>query len=71
MFIHYNMATYQGVQWVEGYPSPADFNPGGKVDTDAWADAAKSAGRTGPSGSCPGACHRVIASRAQPGWAGY
>jgi len=46
MFIHYNMATYQGVQWVEGYPSPADFNPGGKVDTDAWADAAKSAGMT-------------------------
>jgi alpha-L-fucosidase len=44
MFIHYNMATYKGVQWVSGYPSPAEFNPGGKVDTDAWADAAKSAG---------------------------
>jgi len=44
MFIHYNMATYKGVQWVSGYQSPADFNPGGKVDTDAWADAAKSAG---------------------------
>jgi alpha-L-fucosidase len=44
MFIHYNMATYKGVQWVEGYHSPADFNPGGTVDTDAWADAAKSAG---------------------------
>lgn len=44
MFIHYNMATYQGVQWVSGYPSPADFNPGGTVDTDAWADAAVSAG---------------------------
>lgn len=44
MFIHYNMATYQGVQWVEGYPSPADFDPGGKIDTDAWADAAVSAG---------------------------
>jgi alpha-L-fucosidase len=46
MFIHYNMATYQGVQWVEGYPSPAEFNPGGPVDTDAWADAAVSAGMT-------------------------
>ena len=43
MFIHYNMATYKGVQWVAGYHSPADFNPGGKIDTDAWADAAVSA----------------------------
>jgi len=46
MFLHYNMATYQGLQWVEGYPSPAEFNPGGPVDTDAWADAAVSAGMT-------------------------
>ena len=47
MFIHYNMATYKGVEWVEGYHSPADFNPGVDViDTDAWADAAKSAGMT-------------------------
>mgnify|MGYP001811871199 FL=1 len=44
MFIHYNMATYKGVEWVEGYPDPSEFNPGGKVDTDAWADAAKAAG---------------------------
>lgn len=44
MFLHYNMATYKGVQWVAGYHSPADFNPGGKVDTDAWADAAVAAG---------------------------
>jgi alpha-L-fucosidase len=45
MFIHYNMATYKGVQWVAGYPSPADFNPGiERIDTDAWADAAVSAG---------------------------
>jgi len=46
MFIHYNMATYHGVQWVEGYPDPSTFNPGGEVDTDAWADAAVSAGMT-------------------------
>jgi len=47
MFIHYNMATYKGVQWVAGYHSPADFNPGvGTIDTDAWADAAVSAGMT-------------------------
>jgi len=44
MFIHFNMATYKGVQWVAGYHSPADFNPGGDIDTDAWADAARSAG---------------------------
>jgi alpha-L-fucosidase len=46
MFIHYNMATYKNTQWVPGYHSPVDFNPGGKVDTDAWADAAVSAGMT-------------------------
>ena len=47
MFIHYNMATYKDAQWVEGNPSPADFNPGVEmIDTDAWADAAKSAGMT-------------------------
>ena len=46
MFIHYNMATYKGVQWVEGYHSPADLNPGSTIDTDAWAAAAKSAGMT-------------------------
>ena len=44
MFIHYNMATYVSQEWVEGYPAPSEFNPGGKVDTDAWADAAKAAG---------------------------
>jgi len=46
MFIHYNMATYKNTQWVAGYHSPADFDPGGKVDTDAWADAAVAAGMT-------------------------
>jgi CubicO group peptidase (beta-lactamase class C family)/alpha-L-fucosidase len=46
MFIHYNMATYVPGQWVSGYPNPSTFDPGGTVDTDAWADAAKSAGMT-------------------------
>jgi len=47
MFIHYNMATYKGVQWVAGYHKPADFDPGVEtIDTDAWADAAVSAGMT-------------------------
>jgi len=45
MFIHYNMATYKGVQWVSGYQDPSTFNPGvDTIDTDAWADAAVSAG---------------------------
>jgi alpha-L-fucosidase len=44
MFIHFNMETYHGVHWVAGYKNPADFNPGGTIDTDAWADAAKAAG---------------------------
>lgn len=45
MFIHFNMATYKGVQWVEGYPDPSEFAPGVEViDTDAWADAAAAAG---------------------------
>lgn len=46
MFIHYNMATYTGDEWVKGYPDPSTFDPGGKVDTDAWADAAVKAGMT-------------------------
>lgn len=46
MFIHYNMATYKGAQWVDGYPDPSTFDPGGPVDTDAWADAAVAAGMT-------------------------
>jgi alpha-L-fucosidase len=45
MFIHFNMATYHGVQWVEGYKDPATFDPGVEtIDTDAWAEAAESAG---------------------------
>ncbi|MHC4463648.1 MAG: alpha-L-fucosidase [Planctomycetota bacterium] len=45
MFIHFNMATYKGVQWVSGYPDPSTFNPGvDTVNTDAWADTAVSAG---------------------------
>ena len=45
MFIHFNMATYKSVQWVSGYHNPADFNPRvDSIDTDAWADAAVSAG---------------------------
>ncbi|MBK8975574.1 MAG: alpha-L-fucosidase [Planctomycetes bacterium] len=44
MFVHFNLATYEGVEWVEGYHDPAEFDPGGRIDTDAWADAAVAAG---------------------------
>jgi alpha-L-fucosidase len=44
MFLHYNMATYTDEEWATGYRDPSTFNPGGKIDTDAWADAAVSAG---------------------------
>jgi len=44
MFIHFNLATYLNAEWVKGYHDPATFNPGGRIDTDAWADAAVSAG---------------------------
>jgi alpha-L-fucosidase len=45
MFLHFNMETYKGVQWVAGYHDPSTFNPGVEtIDTDAWADAAVAAG---------------------------
>jgi L-rhamnose mutarotase len=44
MFLHYNMATYTNEEWVVGYPDPSPFNPGGRIDTDQWADVAKAAG---------------------------
>jgi alpha-L-fucosidase len=44
MFLHYNMATYTNEEWVVGYPDPSTFNPGGRIDTDQWADVAKAAG---------------------------
>jgi len=50
MFCCYNMRTFKRVSkedWVPGYRSPAEFDPGVEtVDTDSWADAAKSAGMT-------------------------
>ena len=30
MFIHFNLGTFKGVQWVAGYHVPADFNPAEK-----------------------------------------
>lgn len=42
MFIHYNMGTYHDQEWVSPWQDPNSFNPS-NVDTDQWADAAKSA----------------------------
>ncbi len=44
MFIHFNLATYKNTEWVAGYHDPSTFAPGARIDTDAWADAAVSAG---------------------------
>jgi alpha-L-fucosidase len=45
MFIHFNMLTYVDRKRIKGYPDPSCFDPGVEtIDTDAWADAALSAG---------------------------
>ncbi|HEY3016429.1 MAG TPA: alpha-L-fucosidase [Nocardioides sp.] len=43
MFIHYGLGTYTNQQWTTPGTSPTVFNPT-NLDTDQWADAAKSAG---------------------------
>ncbi|NOV03591.1 NPCBM/NEW2 domain-containing protein [Paenibacillus planticolens] len=43
MFIHYNMGTYHDQEWVTPGQDPLSFNPK-QVNTDQWAQAAKSAG---------------------------
>ncbi|GGI45616.1 hypothetical protein GCM10008018_13050 [Paenibacillus marchantiophytorum] len=43
MFIHYNMGTYHDQEWVTPGQDPLSFNPE-HVNTDQWAQAAKSAG---------------------------
>src|ERR1700691_6005802 len=45
MFVHFNMATFQDREW--GDPtSPADLFRPSALDTDQWAEAARSAGMT-------------------------
>lgn len=46
MFLHFNMATYRNAQWARDYADPSTFDPGGPIETDAWADAALAAGMT-------------------------
>jgi alpha-L-fucosidase len=42
MFLHYNMATFAGVEWATGKEDPLIFNPS-NMDCEQWADAAVSA----------------------------
>lgn len=43
MYIHFNMGTFHGKEWVEPGQDPMSFNPT-KLDCSQWAKAAKSAG---------------------------
>jgi alpha-L-fucosidase len=43
LFLHFNMATYVGKEWANGYEDPALFQPD-KLDCSQWADAARAAG---------------------------
>jgi alpha-L-fucosidase len=45
MFVHFNMATFQDREWGDPTSSPELFHPTG-LDTDQWAEAAKSAKMT-------------------------
>lgn len=45
MFLHFNMATFQDREWGNPSDDPSVFNPA-HLDTDQWAEAAKSAGMT-------------------------
>ena len=45
MFIHFNMATFQDREWGDPSAPPEMFHPTA-LDTDQWAEAAKSAGMT-------------------------
>ena len=43
MFIHFNIETYNNVEWATGNEDPSSFNPQG-LNCNQWADAAQSAG---------------------------
>ena len=43
IFLHFNIATFNGQEWAGGYEDPATFAPE-KLDCGQWADAAKAAG---------------------------
>lgn len=43
LFLHFNMGTFVGLEWANGYEDPAVFAPS-KLDCGQWADAARDAG---------------------------
>jgi alpha-L-fucosidase len=43
LFLHFNLATFNGQEWANGYEDPLTFAPT-NLDCGQWADAAKSAG---------------------------
>ena len=43
LFLHFNMGTFVGLEWANGYEDPAVFAPS-KLDCAQWAEAAKAAG---------------------------
>lgn len=43
ILIDFNLGTFHGAEWANGYEDPAAFAPG-KLDCGQWADAAKAAG---------------------------
>ncbi len=43
LFLHFNIATFNGQEWANGYEDPLTFAPD-KLDCAQWADAAKAAG---------------------------
>lgn len=45
MFLHYNMATFQNLEWGNPREPISVFNPSA-LDTDQWISAAKAAGMT-------------------------
>lgn len=45
LFLHFNMSTFTGSEWANGYENPDGFAPA-KLDCGQWADAAKAARMT-------------------------
>jgi len=43
LFLHFNMSTFTGSEWANGYEDPDSFAPA-KLDCGQWADAAKAVG---------------------------
>jgi len=45
LFLHFNMGTFAGREWANGYEDPAIFKPD-RLNCEQWAQAARSAGMT-------------------------